>query len=329
MNILQEIAERVEFFFRKFARLPVQINKAKKVPKNLIAQAKIAKKLDSYISDFLNGKIEKFVAVAKKPELVGKKIIWQYWHQGVDENLPKLVKTCFDSVKKYRGEYEVITLSKETLSDYMELPDFVWKKFGTGGFVFPKLANLIRLYLLSAYGGMWLDATIYLTAPIDERFLQMDFFALQRSETPPADLKIFTKFDPIGLSWSPKSFVRMQNSYMIAKPHNKIIDDLLSIHFEYWKNETKIGHYFFFQIMFYRMMQHDEWKNLNCEIVDYADFHRFLIAGFDRFNQTYYDEVVARWNVHKLSLHWAKKWKKNQIPTNSFADVIIRAALAK
>ncbi len=307
-----------------------RLKKAGKVKKDLSVQKEVAGKLDRYIADFLSGKIEKFTAIPKKPELVGKKIIWQFWQQGIDENTPKLVISCLNSVKKYRGEYEIILLSKETLRDYIDdFPDFVWEKFGTGGFVFPKIANLVRLYLLSAYGGVWLDATIYLTGPIDKSWLQKDFFALQRSEKPPADLKIFTVFDPIGLSWRPESYVRMQNSFMIAKPHNKIIDDLLSIHLEYWKKEKEIGHYFFFQIMFNRMMQHEEWKNLNCETVCYADFHRFLIAGFDRFDQKLYDEITVRWNVHKLTLYWAKKWAKNKIPTGSFADVIIDGGVEK
>jgi len=306
--------------WRKIKKEYKRIKKANQAKKDLFAQAAIAKKLDNYVADFLSGKIEKFVAVAKKPELVGKKIIWQFWQQGIDENTPKLVLSCLSSVEKHRGEYEIIVLSKETLNDYIELPGFVWEKFGKGGFTFPKIANLVRLFLLSAYGGVWLDATIYLTAPIDKKFLEKDFFALQRSDIPPLDEKIFTDFDPLGLSWKPESFVRMQNSFIIAKPHGKIIDDLLSIHLEYWKKEEVIGHYFFFQIMFNRMIQHDEWKKLNCEIVCYADFHRFLIAGFERFDKRYYDEITARWNVHKLTLYWAKK----KIPDGSVADFLIK-----
>jgi len=324
MKTLKKISDKTHNFLRRVVRIHKQIKKANKAKKDLPVQAVVAQKLDGYIADFLNGKIEKYVAVAKKPELVGKKIIWQFWQQGLDENTPKLVKTCFDSVKKHSNGYEVIVLSKETLSDYLEeLPDFVWEKFGKGGFVFPKIANLVRLQLLSSYGGVWLDATIFLTKPLEESWLKKDFFALQRAEIAPVDLKIFTRFDPIGLSWRPESYVRMQNSFMIAKPHNKIIDDLLSIHFEYWKKEPQINHYFFFQIMFNRMMQHDEWKNLNCETVCYADFHRFLIAGFDRFDQVLYDEITDRWGVHKLTLYWAKKWAKGKIPAGSFAEYLI------
>ncbi|MCL2414036.1 MAG: capsular polysaccharide synthesis protein [Bacteroidales bacterium] len=328
---IREVLEKIAFFFYKVGRMPRQMRttrkRVKEVPTDLLKQVEIAKKLDGYIDNLLNGKIEKYIAVAKKPELVGKKIIWQYWQQGLDENLPKLVKVCFASVEKYRGEYEVIILSKETLNDYIEMPDFVWEKFDSGGFTFPKVSNLVRLHLLSAYGGVWLDAALYMTAPIDKRFLKMDFFALQRSEIPPKDLKIFTKYDPIGLSWDPESYVRMLNGYMIAKPHHKIIDDLLSIHLEYWKKEEDIGHYFFFQIMFYQMVQRDEWKDLNCEIVSYADLHRFCIAGFERFNQRYYDEVTARWNIHRVPLHWARR--KKELIKNSFADVIVNEKLER
>ena len=326
MKILGKIFETTERFLWKISRIAAQLKKARKVKKDLLAQVATAQKLDNYVADFLSGKIDKFVAVPKKPELTGKKIIWQFWQQGINENTPKVVISCINSVKKYRGEYEIILLSKETLNDYIdELPSFVWEKFGKEGFTFPKIANLVRLYLLSAYGGVWLDATIYLTKPIEETWLQKDFFALQRSETPPPDLKIFTQFDPLGLSWKSASYVRIQNSFMIAKPHNKIIDDLLSIHLEYWKKESQINHYFFFQIMFNRMMQHNEYKKLNCEIVDYADFHRFLIAGFNRFNQALYDEITARWNIHKLTLYWARK----KIPAGSFADFLIKGNIER
>lgn len=321
---LKNVLEGAAFFLRRIIGIQKRIKKARKAKKDLPIQAEVAKKLDAYITGFLDGKIEKVFTVAKKPELVGKKIIWQFWQQGIDEKTPKLVRTCLDSVKKYSNGYEVIILSKATLNEYVdELPDFIWKKFGTGGFDFPKIANLVRLQLLSAYGGVWLDSTIYLTKPLEESWLQKNFFVLQRSETPPPDFKIFKSFDPIGLTWEDVSYIRMQNSFIIAKPHHKIIDDLLSIHFEYWRKEAQINHYFFFQIMFNRMMQHEEWKSLNCEIVDYADFHRFLIAGLDRFDQTLYDEVVARWGVHKLTLYWAKKWERKQIPSGSLADVMI------
>lgn len=56
----------------------------------------------------------------EKKYLNNKKIIWQYWGQGLDkENLPEIVRICFASVDKYKGDFEVIRLSDDTVSDYI------------------------------------------------------------------------------------------------------------------------------------------------------------------------------------------------------------------
>ncbi|MCL2843979.1 MAG: capsular polysaccharide synthesis protein [Chitinivibrionia bacterium] len=282
-------------------------------------QNRVAKKLDNYIADFLDGKIEKFTAVPKKPELVGKKIFWQYWHQGVNENTSKMVVECLNSVKKHCDDYEIILLTDKIVWDYVELPAFVFEKFGKNGFSFAKLANLVRLYLLSAYGGVWLDATIYLTKPIDEKMLNEDFFAFQRSKIPPPDADVFIKADPLYFSWKPTFQAGMLNSFMIAKPNNKIVVDLLSILLEYWKKEKKMGHYFFFQILFNRMMENSEWKDLNCEIIGDTDCHRLQMKALEIFDQKVFDEIKAKSNIHKLTYRFDKF---KQVPVSSFFDVI-------
>ncbi|MCL2414039.1 MAG: capsular polysaccharide synthesis protein [Bacteroidales bacterium] len=284
----------------------------------------MAKKLDGYIVDFLDGKIEKITAIPKKPELVGKNIFWQFWYQGINENTPKLVNACLNSVRKHSDSHEIIILSKENINDYLDLPDFVWERFGTGGYDITKLSNLIRLYLLSAYGGVWLDATIYLTNSIDKQMLNEDFFAFQRSKIPPKDMKTYRKFDPLYFSWEPGFQARLLTSFMIAKPNNKIVADLLSILLEYWKREKETGHYFFFQILFNRMMMNAEWKNLNCEIVGDTDCHKLQVVFFDKFDCQSFDEITAKSNVHKLTLYFVRK---KQIPAGTFADFLINEKL--
>ena len=287
--------------------------------RNIPSQNKTAKKLDNYIADFLNGKIEKFVAVPKKPELVGKKVLWQFWHQEINETTPKIVTQCLNSVKKNSAGYEIIMLTNKNVNDYIELPDFVWEKLGKDRFNFAKLANLVRLYLLSAYGGVWLDATIYLTRPIEESLLQKDFFVFQRSKTPPPDANVYIKFDPLYFSWHPKFQVRMLNSFMIAKPDNKIVNDLLSILLEYWKKEAKAHNYFFFQICFNRMIQNDEWKNLNCEISGDTCCHKLQTVALDKFDRRIYDEIAAKSNIHKLTYRFDRF---GQTPAGSFFDIL-------
>ena len=83
---------------------------------------------DSVIRDYKQNKIEKYSFKAKR-EFSDTKIIWQYWGQGFDsDNLPEIVKICLDSIDQYKGDYKVIRLSDENLSDYIDFPDFVLEK---------------------------------------------------------------------------------------------------------------------------------------------------------------------------------------------------------
>jgi len=322
VNIANELCEK--------ALLKAKRNKkARKAKKDIHLQNVIAEKLDNYIADFLNGKIARFSAVPKKPELVGKRIFWQYWHQGINDGTPNIVANCLNSVKKHSAEYEIILITDKNMRDYIELPDFIWEKLNKGGFNLTKLSNLVRLYLLSAYGGVWIDATIYLTNPIDEHLLQKNFFAFQRSETPPLDADIYINFDPLYFSWNPAIQVKMLNSFMIAKPNNKIIADLLSILLEYWKKEPQTGHYFFFQICFNRMMRNDEWKNLNCSIVSDTDCHTLQIVMKDKFDKHLYTEITAKSNIHKLTTYFERVLKKKRFLDGSFYDVIMNGKIEK
>ena len=319
-RLMNNISNSIAFTLKDIGSLPKRIKKVRKAKRDLVLQAGVGRKLDGYIGAFLAGRIAKAPAVAKKPELVGKKIIWQFWQQGVDESTPAIVRICLDSVKRHSNGYEVIVLSKDTLADYVdELPDYVWGKFGKGGFDFPKIANLVRLQLLSAYGGVWLDATIYLTAPLEESWLQSGFFALQRTDVPPTDSDFFYKRDPLFFNWDPASQVKLLNSFIVAAPHHKIIDDLLAIHFAYWEKEAQIHHYFFFQILFNRMVQRSEWSGLNGGIIGHTASHKLQLVAFDRFDPEVYEEIVRESSLHKLSLYLSRK----KLPAGSFADMIM------
>ena len=89
---------------------------------------KIADFWNPIINDYLSGRLEKYPLRAKRT-FPTSKIIWQYWGQGLDaNNMPEMVHICFDSVDRYKGEYKVIRLDDAMISEYIDLPDFVWKK---------------------------------------------------------------------------------------------------------------------------------------------------------------------------------------------------------
>jgi len=327
--MIKKIISIKNAFVKAIRRTARGIRMKRYAAKAAFSQNEMSNVLDNYIADFLNGKISRFSAVPKKTELVGEKIFWQYWHQGINDNTPSIILKCLNSVERNKGEYRIILITAENMSDYIEMPDFIWEKLNTGGFNFTKLSDLLRLYLLSAYGGVWLDATIYLTNQIDERLLQKDFFAFQRSETPPPDADIYINFDPLYFTWNPTMQVRMLSSFMIAKPNNKIVGDLLSILLEYWKKELQTRHYFFLQICFNRMVLNNEWKDLNCDIAGDTDCHRLQIVMNDKFDYNLYTNIIAKSNIHKLTTYFEKDLKRKRFLTGSFYDVIINGKIER
>jgi hypothetical protein len=85
------------------------------------------------------------------------KIIWSFWDS---DDIPDFIHKCIDSWKKYNPEYTVNFLSKTNLKDFVgeeEANNMIDWKFNDSP---QRLSDLIRLYVISKFGGVWLDASI-------------------------------------------------------------------------------------------------------------------------------------------------------------------------
>lgn len=123
-----------------------------------------------FLQAYFQGQLPRFNLQAKQ-DLRGQKIIWQYWGQGLEqEQLPEMVRLCFRSVEQNLGDYRLIRLDDQTLHNYLDLPDFVQAKRQNPEFKPAFFADLLRLALLDVYGGVWLDASILLTAPLPKEW---------------------------------------------------------------------------------------------------------------------------------------------------------------
>ncbi|MDJ0728882.1 MAG: capsular polysaccharide synthesis protein [Crocosphaera sp.] len=104
------------------------------------------------------------------------KKIWFLWFQGL-EQAPLVVKKCYQSWQKYNPNWELIFLDDNNLKDYVTL-DIPKEKLSHLSKT--KQSDLIRLELLSKYGGVWADATSLCRVPLDdwlEDYTQAGFFA--------------------------------------------------------------------------------------------------------------------------------------------------------
>ncbi|STZ08825.1 Mannosyltransferase OCH1 and related enzymes [Moraxella caprae] len=283
-------------FYRTF--IPKSIRKQHKKNASSEQQKHLACCFFKLIQYYQSGKLISFDIQPKKP-LPHQKIIWQYWGQGIDGNLPEIVKLCFDSIDKYKGDYTVIRLDDNNIHEYLDLPNFVWQKRQNPEFKHAFFADLIRLALLYAYGGIWIDATILLTNEIDDNIKQQDFFMFQRDQNA-LNKEFWQNFNADYFCWSDKHFVNVLNSFIVAKKNHSLIHVCLDLLLNFWQTQNHITHYFFFQILFDVLVK-GEHSSLNCQIIDDTLPH-LLIANINKpFDENFYQDILDKNHIHKLT----------------------------
>ena len=300
------------------------------MPKNLykriqrkvdfLQQEAVAESWDTIIEAYFKGETDNFEVFPKK-SLTGRKIIWQYWGTGWEYGkLPDIVKLCYKSADKYKGNYEVIRLDNENFKEYIEFPEFIMEKVNIGSMGYTHFSDLVRLALLDAFGGVWLDASILLTAPLsdytpDDILEKKGYFMFQRSEST-ENKEFWKKLNSDYFSWDERSKVRVLNSVIFSEKNNKMIHLLLELMLIFWKKESEIPHYFFFQIL-YNELAGKYMPEEKCGIEDDTLPHILFSKWNDRFSENELNSITEKTNIHKLTQKGISK--KNCI-RDSFYD---------
>lgn len=106
--------------------------------------------------------------------------IWVCWFQG-EEAMPELVKICFRQLRKCipedKAEIHLITL--DVISDYISLSENIQRKFRDGVITYAFFSDVIRYHLLRDYGGMWIDATIYVSEAIPDEWFSSAYYTMR------------------------------------------------------------------------------------------------------------------------------------------------------
>lgn len=236
-----------------------------------------------------------------KKNISCKKIIWQYWSQGFDSrNLPEIVQFCLNSVEKTSAEcgYKLIKISDDNISDYIDLPEFVVRNRSK----YPKahFSDLLRCLLLRSYGGCWLDATVYLTGKIPEKYWDDDFFMYQRDDNE-IRKEYWENAFAYYYGWYKGFKVRVLNSIFFCKKDNNIISDLTNILLMFWNRGGNLPDYFLFQILFNELLE-GRYKNSNCRIEsDCIPHYLQQFINDEQFDMCSLQEILSLSNIHKLT----------------------------
>lgn len=182
----------------------------------------------SYLEKHYSDVIEKYKGLESSSDYLSDNCpIWICWFQG-EENMPPIVKGCLKSVRKYCGIHEVKIITMDNLKDWISIPDYILNKVSRKEISLTHFSDIVRNTILAEQGGIWLDATIFLTNELNMRNLR--FYTIKQNRC--ADHSYvseyrWTTFCMAGTKGNVlNSFVRdMLNKY--ASQQNKFIDYLL------------------------------------------------------------------------------------------------------
>ncbi|EAJ5701576.1 glycosyltransferase [Campylobacter lari subsp. concheus] len=265
--------------------------------------------LNNYVNPFLEGKIPHF-DFKKKHHFKNDKIIWQFWYQGKDQASP-MIQQCFNSVQsQMKDDYIIIILNKDNIKDYLDFPPYIIEKlennfFGKKTITF--FSDLLRVCLLATYGGIWCDASIFLSSKIPSELCSKDFFTFERSKTKPSKekLKKITKsgyFSYGYFNWNDDFKVKMLSSFMIAKTSNTFIQTLKDILMNYWKNEqSSENHYYFILHIIFELLKEYGFTNDTYKNMSDIECHLLQFSAKEKFNPTFWEEIQKQSFLHKLT----------------------------
>lgn len=106
------------------------------------------------------------LCVSYPKQTLGSSSIWICWLQG-ESQMPEVIQLCYKSVKRNAGDLSVRLLTLENIECYVTIPESISAKLASGALSYTHFSDYLRILILKTYGGLWLDASIFVSGPID------------------------------------------------------------------------------------------------------------------------------------------------------------------
>lgn len=135
------------------------------------------KKIRNWLEKNYGDIIESFEDNIKRC-MIGKDApVYIFWWQG-EEAMPPIVKACYRSIVLNAGEHPVELITKDNIKDYVCMPQEIYDGVKNGKISVTHLSDVVRNNLLYQRGGIWMDATIYMTAPFPNIICEHEYYTL-------------------------------------------------------------------------------------------------------------------------------------------------------
>lgn len=178
------------------------------------------------------------------------KIVWQYWGQGKGTE-PVIIKKCFESVDKFLEPcgFKIIRLDNDSICNYLGVESLLENIGSKKGFTYTAFSDLARCGLLYQYGGIWLDASIFLSG-IPKVLLSNNMVLFERDKNSSIREKILYMSRNNYFRWGRNVRVNWLSSVIKAPKEDPLFGLMWKVLSRYWEEESEYTNYFLAQILF-------------------------------------------------------------------------------
>lgn len=210
--------------------------------------------------------------------------VWVCWFQGF-ENAPEIVKICCESIKKELSDKEIIFITEKNMFEYVNFPNYILEKWNSGIISHAHMSDLLRLELLTKYGGLWIDSTVF-CSNLDSSDYIFD-----------SELFFYQVLEP-----ERKGSSGVVSNWLIsACTNNKILMATKHLLYYYWKNNNSALHYFIFHLTMQIVLEHypEDWKKVIP--IPTSVPHILLFHLFEPYDKEIWNLTKNLTKFHKLT----------------------------
>lgn len=124
---------------------------------------KKTQKLDSYFTRNYSYIINKYKHFENINVSETNSNIWVFWGQG-EENMPPLVKACYKQLTYFNRS--VVLITTQNYNQYISIPQKTIDRVLNQEISWAYFSDIVRNSLLAQHGGLWIDATVWVSGKI-------------------------------------------------------------------------------------------------------------------------------------------------------------------
>lgn len=229
-------------------------------------------------------------------EILDNNVIWTFWWQG-ELGAPESIQMCLNSIRKNANGKKVIVIDQNNYTQYVEFTQEIMDSFKNGIITVTHFSDLLRMNLLSRYGGVWLDATIILVEPLKDDWFTYDYYTAKQN---PKKCVCISEY-------------RWSGSFICGKNNNPLFHFVFEAFCEYWSKQKLLVDYFLIDyVMEIAYRELDFFKEqLDTLAINNTKMYDLQALLNKEYEQNYFESIADETIMFKLQRRKKYFYTKN------------------